>query len=102
MPKAYWVTWYRAIRDQAAHAKYVALAAPAIQSNGGTFLVRGMSSVVPEGIANERAVVVEFETLSQALAAYQSPEYQAALAVLGETVDREVRFIEAAALVSSQ
>ena len=37
MPKAYWVTWYRAIRDQAAHAKYAALAGPAIQSNGGTF-----------------------------------------------------------------
>ncbi len=102
MPKAYWVTWYRAIRDQAAHAKYAALAGPAIQSNGGTFLVRGMSSAAPEGITNERAVVVEFEGLSQALAAYQSLEYQAALAALGETVEREVRFFEAAAPVPSQ
>jgi uncharacterized protein (DUF1330 family) len=95
MPKAYWVTWYRAISDQGAHAEYATLAGPAIESNGGTFLVRGMSSVAPEGITNERAVVVEFESLSQALAAYNSPEYQAALAVLGETVEREVRFFEA-------
>jgi uncharacterized protein (DUF1330 family) len=61
-----------------------------------------MSAAAPEGIANERAVVVEFASLSQALAAYKSPEYQAALAVLGTTAEREVRFFEAAVPVPSQ
>lgn len=96
MPSAYWVTWYRAIRDQAAHAKYAALAGPAIQAGGGRFLVRGMSAAAPEGTVNGRAVVVEFQSLSQAVATYESPEYQAALAVLGQTAEREVRIFEGA------
>ena len=102
MPKAYWVTWYRAIRDQAAHAQYATLAGPAIESHGGTFLVRGMSSAAPEGTTNERAVIVEFESLAEALAAYQSQEYQSALASLGGAAEREVRFFEAAIPTPSQ
>ncbi|MEF8729897.1 MAG: DUF1330 domain-containing protein [Accumulibacter sp.] len=96
MAKAYWVTWYSGIGDLSAHARYAALAGPAIEGCGGTFLVRGMSAAAPEGIANERAVVVEFESLRQALAAYNSVEYQAALALLGTAAKREVRFFEAA------
>jgi uncharacterized protein (DUF1330 family) len=97
MPKAYWVTWYRVIGDRMLHGKYAELAGPAIQAKGGTFLVRGLPAAAPEGATSERAVVVEFDSLSQALAAYESPEYQAALAVLGNTAEREVRFFEATA-----
>jgi uncharacterized protein (DUF1330 family) len=63
---------------------------------GGTFLVRGMSLGAPEGGPNERAVVVEFGNLSQAVAAYNSAEYQAALAILEGSAEREVRFFETA------
>jgi uncharacterized protein (DUF1330 family) len=95
MARAYWVTWYRDIKNVSAHARYAQLAGPVIRAHGGRFLVRGMSSQAPEG-SNERGVVVEFESLQQAYAAYQSSEYQAALAVLGDTAVREVRLFEGA------
>jgi uncharacterized protein (DUF1330 family) len=96
MAKAYWVTWYRTIADPVAHAKYAQLADPAIAAFGGRFIVRGMSAVAPEGQRNERAVIVEFDSVSQAVAAYRGPAYQAALAMLGGAAEREVRFFEPA------
>ena len=95
MAKGYWVTWYRAVFDSEAHARYASLAGPILEAYGGRFLVRGMSSVSPEGTANERAVVIEFESVDQALAAYNSVEYQATLVHLIGSVDRDVRIFEA-------
>ena len=43
----------------------------------------------------ERSVVIEFDSVDAAIAAYESPEYQAAFALLGD-VDRDVRIIEGA------
>lgn len=95
MAKAYWVTWYRAVSDLAAHAQYAEMAGPAIQALGGRFLVRGMSSATLEGSSNERSVVIEFESVAQAIAAYHHPSYQVALALLKGAVEREVRIFEA-------
>lgn len=95
MAKGYWVTWYRAVFDSEAHARYAALAGPILEAHGGRFLVRGMSAVSPEGKANERAVVIEFESVGRALAAYNSAEYQATLVHLVDSVDRDVRIFEA-------
>ena len=95
MAKGYWVTWYRAVFDSDAHARYALLAGPILEAYGGKFLVRGMSSISPEGAANERAVVIEFESVDQALAAYNSVEYQAILGQLIGLVDRDVRIFEA-------
>jgi uncharacterized protein (DUF1330 family) len=39
-------------------------------------------------------VIVEFESLAAAVAAHESPEYQAALAVLGDAAERDLRFVE--------
>ena len=41
MPKVYWVATYRSIKNPDALAAYAKTAAPAIQSSGGRFLVRG-------------------------------------------------------------
>ena len=73
MPKAYLVTTYRAIKKPEALAAYAKIAAPAIQAAGGRFLVRGMPAKVYELGMNERTVVVEFESLAKALAAYGAP-----------------------------
>jgi uncharacterized protein (DUF1330 family) len=44
---------------------------------------------------NQRTVVVEFESLTKALAAYESPGYQEALRVLGkDAVERDMRLVE--------
>ena len=97
MPKSYWVTWYTSVSDPDAHSRYAELAGPAIHAHGGRFLVRGRPSASPEGHNNERAVVIEFDTMEAALAAYHSPAYQAALRLIENCTQREVRLFEAPA-----
>ena len=96
MPKAYWVAAYRSIKDPAALAAYGKLAGPALQAGGGRFVARGTPSVVYEGGVNERIVLIEFDSVHQAVAAHDSAGYQEALLALGNAVERDVRIIEAA------
>ena len=95
MPKAYLVTTYRAIKKPEALAAYAKLAGPAIQAAGGRFLARGMPAKVFELGMNERTVLIEFDSLAKALAAYESPAYQEALRALGkDAVERDMRVVE--------
>lgn len=94
MAKAYWVVFYHSVANAAALAEYGKLAQPAIQNAGGRFLARGMPARTLEGV-NERSVVIEFESVAAAVAAYESPSYQAALKVLGKAVERDMRILEA-------
>jgi uncharacterized protein (DUF1330 family) len=97
MAKAYWVTAYRAIRDQEAFAAYAKLAAPALQAAGGRFLVRGLPAQVYEGGIKQRVVIIEFESVQRAIAAHDSPAYAEALRVLGDGAERDLRIVEGAA-----
>ena len=94
MAKAYWIAFYRSIADPEARAAYAKLAVPALQSGGGRFLARGLPAQVYERGVKERTVVIEFDSVAKAIAAHDSPEYQEALRVLGNSVDREMRIIE--------
>jgi uncharacterized protein (DUF1330 family) len=94
MPKAYWVSTYRAVKDPDRLAAYAKLAGPALTAGGGRFLARGEPAVVYELGLKQRTVVVEFESVAQAVAAHDSPAYQAALDALGDGADREIRIIE--------
>jgi uncharacterized protein (DUF1330 family) len=95
MPKAYLVTTYRAIKKPEVLAAYAKLAGPAIQAAGGRFLARGMPAKVYELGVNERTVLIEFDSLAKALAAYESPAYQEALRALGtDAVERDMRVVE--------
>jgi uncharacterized protein (DUF1330 family) len=94
MPKAYWISAYRAVHDPDALAAYAKLAGPALQKAGGRFLARGMPSQVYEGGVSQRLVVIEFDSVAQATAAHDGPDYQEALRVLGKAVDRDLRIIE--------
>jgi uncharacterized protein (DUF1330 family) len=97
MPKAYWISAYRSIHDPEALAAYAKLALPALQGAGGRFLARGMPAKVYEGGLSQRTVLVEFDSVAQAVAAHDSPAYQEALRALGNAVDRDLRIIEGAA-----
>ena len=44
---------------------------------------------------SQRTVLMEFDSVAQAVAAHDSPEYQEALRVLGNAVERDLRIIEA-------
>jgi len=96
MPKAYWIAIYRAVNDPDKLAAYAKLAAPAITAAGGRFLARGLPAKVYERGIKQRTVLIEFDSVVQATAAHDSPDYQAALAVLGDGADREIRVIEGA------
>jgi uncharacterized protein (DUF1330 family) len=95
MPKAYWIAAYRAVNDPDKLAAYAKLAAPAIMAAGGRFLARGEPAKVYELGMKQRTVLIEFASVAQAIAAHDSPGYQAALAALGDGAEREIRVIEA-------
>lgn len=97
MARAYWVVTYRKVKDPEKLAAYAKLAGPAIQSQGGKFLVRGTPAKTFEGGLNERTVVSEWPSLEQAIAAYESPAYKEALRALGNGVERDLRIVEGAA-----
>jgi uncharacterized protein (DUF1330 family) len=95
MPKAYWIASYRSIRDPEALAAYAKLGGPALQKAGARVLARGNPAQVYDDGLNQRTVLIEFDSVAQALAAHDSPEYQEALRVLGKAVERDLRIIEA-------
>ena len=94
MSKAYWISAYRSIRDEAALAAYAKLAGPALQAAGGRFLARGFPARVYESGLEQRTVIIEFDSLAQAIAAHDSPGYQEALRALGSGAERDMRIIE--------
>jgi uncharacterized protein (DUF1330 family) len=94
MSKAYWISAYRAVRDEAALSAYAKLAGPALIAAGGRFLARGVPARVYESGLAQRTVVIEFASVAQAVAAHDSPEYQEALRALGNGADRDLRIIE--------
>jgi uncharacterized protein (DUF1330 family) len=95
MAKAYWIAFYRSIRNPDAFAAYAKLAPAAIQAQGGKFLVRGAPARVYEAGIEQRVVMIEFDSVEKAIAAHDSPGYQEALKALGkDAVDREIRIVE--------
>jgi uncharacterized protein (DUF1330 family) len=95
MTKAYWVNTFRAVHDPDKLAAYAQLAGPAVQASGGRFLARGLPARAFESGLLERTVIIEFDSVDDAVAAYESPAYQAALDALGNGAERDVRIIEA-------
>lgn len=62
-----------------AYGEYGKLAPDAIKKYGGEFLTRGGAAEVLEGgWQAHRVVLIRFESVDQAKAMYNSPEYQAA------------------------
>ncbi len=94
MAKAYWISAYRSIRNEEAVAAYAKLAGPALQAAGGRFLARGLPARVYESGLAQRTVIIEFDSLAQAVAAHDSPAYQEALRALGNGADRDLRIVE--------
>ena len=97
MAKAYWIACYRSIKNPDAFAAYAKLAGPSIQSAGGRFLVRGTPAKTYEAGLNQRTVMIEFDSVAQAIAAHDSPGYQEALRALGDAAERDIRIVEGAA-----
>jgi len=95
MAKAYWITTYRSISKPEAVAAYARIAGPALMQAGGRFLARGMAAKAMENGVLQRTVIIEFDSVDRAVAAYNSPGYKKALAALGkDAADRDIRIVE--------
>lgn len=96
MPKAYWIACYREISDPAKLAAYAKIAGPAIEAGGGRFLARAVAAKAYEDGKVDRTVLIEFDSVEQAVAAHDSAEYQRALALLKGGVVRDLRIVPGA------
>ena len=95
MGKAFIVSSYHESPQPERLAKYAGPARIASEANGGQFIVRGLSAHIYEDGLGERMIISEFVSVEQAMAAYESPAYQAARNLLGP-VSRDVRVVEQA------
>lgn len=98
MPKAYWVVTYRSVKNPEVWQAYAKLAGPAISAAGGRFLIRNTPAKTYEAGLNERVVLIEFDSVEQAVMAHDTPAYKEALKALGTgNVERDMRVVEGAA-----
>ena len=93
MKKGYWVVKANVIEGDKQGA-YGKLAEVVIAKFNGKFLVRGGEQITKEGAEFMRNVVVEFPSFEIALQAYESDDYQQALAVLDGGAERAYAIVE--------
>lgn len=93
MPKGYWIVRVD-VHDAETYKQYITANAEAFKKYNGHFLVRGGRFETPLGSARERNVVVEFPDFDAARECYESPEYQHAIHVRGESAELDVVIIE--------
>ena len=95
MPKGYWITTYREIKNPEKLAAYAKLAPVALAPFGVRYLCRGLPNATYESGMKERLVVSEFPSVEKAIAGHDSPGYQEALRALGDGAVRDIRIVEA-------
>ncbi len=93
MPTALWIAHVE-VTDADAYGRYATGATTAIQAHGGVFLARGGRHVQLEGRDRARNVVARFPSLDAAVACYNSPAYQAALAHAEGAAVRDLMVVE--------
>jgi uncharacterized protein (DUF1330 family) len=80
MAKGYWIASID-IHNMDGYRAYIAANGEVFARYGAKFLVRGGEFETPEGASRSRNVVLEFKDYATALACYNSPEYQALVAI---------------------
>ncbi len=93
MPKAYWITCYREIKDRQGRGLRQAGGAGAGVVRRALSLLRHRQHHLAARLKH-RVVVSEFPSLNQAIAAHNRPVYQEALEALGDGAVRDIRIIE--------
>lgn len=92
--KGYWVVCYRSVSNPAAFVEYAELAGPALEALGGRVIVGAKPARTHEAGIDQTVVVVEFESLEKAVAAYDSDLYGPALKALDQAAQRDFRIVE--------
>ena len=82
------------IKDAAALPKY-GLLLPSIAAPFGAEVIAGKGEIdTREGKHYPRQLVIRFDSYAQAVACYEDPEYQAAMALAHKAYDRELSIVE--------
>jgi len=92
--KGYWVVCYKSVSNPTAISEYTKLAATALQALGGRVIVGDKPAKTHEAGIDQSVVVVEFDTLEKAIAAYESELYKVALKVFDNAAQRDFRIVE--------
>jgi uncharacterized protein (DUF1330 family) len=92
---AFVISESKVVDDELAE-RYRSLAAGAIETYGGRYVVHRTTPEAIEGAwpADTGLVIVEFATLGQAHRWYASPEYAAALTVRRDALQRRLLFVD--------
>jgi len=93
MPKAYWIARVD-VHDPDRYPEYIETARPAMERHGARFLVRGGAAAPLEGACRQRNVVVEFPSMAEARACYESAEYQAGRRIRQAASEGELVLVE--------
>jgi len=92
--KGYWVVCYRSVSKPTLMSEYRKRAATALEALGGRVIVGGTPAKTHEAGVDQSVVIVEFENLEKAIAAYESNLYKAALKVFDNAAQRDFRIVE--------
>lgn len=89
---AYWLANVT-VTDPEKYAGYQEVAPEAFKKYNARFLARGEATTL-EGHAWQRRVIIEFESMEDARACYNSPEYQSALKHRAGACQADIALIE--------
>ena len=85
------------VKDPGRYEGYKKMVPPSLEKYGGKFVVRGGQVHVMEGTwSPKRFVLVEFPSVEQAKAWWNSPEYAEAKALRQATADSQLIIVEGA------
>ncbi|WP_138473421.1 DUF1330 domain-containing protein [Poseidonocella sp. HB161398] len=90
---ALWIAHVTVLNSEA-YDNYRKLSGPAVELHGGTIIARGGNYVQLEGREHPRQVIVRFESIEEALACYNSPEYQEAVYFAKGASERDIVIVE--------
>ena len=93
MAKGYWIV-NNVINDETGYEAYKFAAAKALGKFGAKFVVRAGKQDLREGVMHPRAIVIEFASYADAVACYESAEYQAAKALRLPVADGNLAIVE--------
>ena len=93
MAKAYWIA-HVTVTNMDEYSKYVQTAPAAFQKYGAKILARGGRHEIMEGEGRARNVVIEFDSIDDAIACYRSDEYQQAKAYRADAGVADITIVE--------
>ena len=92
---AYYLVADMSITDPELFAEFAEAVPATVQQYGGRYLIRGGELEVAQGDwTPDRVVVIEFESMDQAKAWYDSPEYEGPKQTLARSCNSNFIFIE--------